>query len=382
MKKISILSLHLGFGGIEKSIIALANLLCERYEVEIACCYKIYDEPSFKLNSNVKVKYLMGEHKPNRDAWKESIKKKNVVKFFKESCYGLKVLNLRRSSMINYIKNCDSDIIISTRDILNDWLGEYAAPGVIKIGWEHNHYNKAKGYADNVVRSARKLDYFVLVSNALKHYYKDRLYRYGCQCVYIPNIIDKMPKKRAELENTKLISVGRLSKEKGYLDLLRIYSILSREYPDWTLDIIGDGDERAKLEKFIKIHGLEDKVTLHGFKDKEYIDEMLHNSSIYLMTSYTESFGIVLLEAMSHGVPCIAFNSAEGARELINSGKEGYLIKNRNFSAMIMKIEDLINKPHERKRIGKMGRKSAEKYTGEIVKEKWFDLIETGEINE
>ena len=382
MKKISILSLHLGYGGIEKSIIALANLLCERYEVEIACCYKIYDEPSFKLNSNVKVKYLMGEYKPNRDAWKESIRKKKVLKFFKESYYGVKVLNLRRSSMINYIKNSDSDIMISTRDILNDWLGEYAPAGVIKIGWEHNHYNKSKGYGDNVVRSARKLDYFVLVSNALMYYYKDRLYKYGCDCVYIPNIIDKMPKKRAELENPKLISVGRLSKEKGYLDLLRIYSILSREYPEWTLDIIGDGDERSKLEKFIKIHGLEGKVTLHGFKDKEYIDEMLHNASIYLMTSYTESFGIVLLEAMSHGVPCIAFNSAEGARELINSGKEGYLIKNRNFSAMIMKIEDLINKPSERKRIGKMGRKSAEKYTGEVVKEKWFNLIETGDIDE
>ena len=109
---------------------------------------------------------------------------------------------------------------------------------------------------------------------------------------------------------------------------------------------------------------------------------MLHESSIYLMTSYTESFGIVLLEAMSHGVPCIAFDSAEGARELINSGKEGYLIKNRNFSAMIKKIEDLINKPHERKRIGKMGRKSVEKYTSSIVREDWYKLIETGDLDE
>ena len=79
MKKISILSLHLGFGGIEKSIVALANLLCERYQVEIACCYKLYDEPAFNLDSRVEVKYLMGKHKPNREEWKASIKKMKIL---------------------------------------------------------------------------------------------------------------------------------------------------------------------------------------------------------------------------------------------------------------------------------------------------------------
>ena len=69
---------------------------------------------------------------------------------------------------------------------------------------------------------------------------------------------------------------------------------------------------------------------------------MLHESSIYLLTSYTESFGIVLIEAMSHGVPCIAFDSAEGARELIQSGQNGYLIKNRSYTAFLKKVEDLI----------------------------------------
>ena len=186
MKKISILSLHLGFGGIEKSIIALANLLCERYEVEIACCYKIYDEPSFKLNSNVKVKYLMGEHKPNRDAWKESIKKKNVVKFFKEWGYGLKVLNLRRSSMINYIKNCDSDVIISTRDIFNEWLSLYGKQQTLKIGWEHNHFHDNYTYASNIVNSAKMLDYLVLVSSDLQKFYSKELHRAKCVSIYIP----------------------------------------------------------------------------------------------------------------------------------------------------------------------------------------------------
>ena len=102
----------------------------------------------------------------------------------------------------------------------------------------------------------------------------------------------------------------------------------------------------------------------------------MHKSSIYIMTSYTESFGIVLLEAMSHGLPCIAFDSAEGARDLIDSGMNGYLIKNRSYVAMIKKIEDLMGSRETRKRVGMAGRNSIKKYTSEVVSEQWYNLIE------
>ena len=125
---------------------------------------------------------------------------------------------------------------------------------------------------------------------------------------------------------------------------------------------------------------MDDKVTLHGFQGKEYIDKLLHESSIYLMTSYTESFGIVLIEAMSHGVPCIAYDSAEGAREIINSGENGYLIKHRNLEAMVMKIEDLIKNKDERIKIGAQARESVKKYTSDVVGEEWFTLIEESDI--
>ena len=124
------------------------------------------------------------------------------------------------------------------------------------------------------------------------------------------------------------------------------------------------------------------KVTLHGFQGRDYIDKVLHNSSIYLMTSYTESFGIVLLEAMSHGVPCIAFDSAEGAREIIVSGNNGYLIKNRSFDAMVSKVEDLMNSKNDRIKIGKQARKSINKYTSDVVSKEWFTLIEESDIYE
>lgn len=382
MKKISILALHLGYGGIEKSIATLANTLSKRYDVEIASVYKLYDDCVYDLDNKVKVVYLNTELKPNRAALKTAIGAKNVYRIFKELFFAAKVLYYRRKTMIDYIKNCDSDVIISTRDLFNYWLSGYGHDGVIRIGWEHNHFHENFKYANNVSRSARNLDYLVLVSAELQKFYMEQMRNSNCMCIYIPNSIDKMPDKRAQLKNKKLISVGRLSPEKGYLDLLKLYKSFYKKHPDWTLDIIGDGVEREKLEKFIIKNNLENAVKLHGFRGKDYIDKLLHDSSIYLMTSFTESFGIVLIEAMSHGLPCIAYDSAEGAREIINSGYNGYLIKNRNSEAMIMKIDDLIRDDKERTKLGKQARESVKKYTSDIVGEEWFTLIEESDVYE
>ena len=375
MKKISILSLHLGYGGIEKSITALANLLCEDYEVEIACVYKLYDKPVFELDPRVKIKYLT-KVKPNKKELKEALKQKNPLKILKEGLKSVKVLSKRRSSMVHYIMSKKCYAMIATRDIFDDWLGEYGGEDILKIGWEHNHYHDNLKYAGEIVRTASKLDYLVVVSNALQEFYSKQLQKSKCKCVYIPNVLDYIPKKVSKLENKKLISIGRLSKEKGYIDLLTIYNFIEKKYPDWTLDIIGDGEERENLEKYIKSHNLENRIILHGFQGKDYINKMLSESSIYLMTSYTESFGIVLIEAMSFGIPCIAFSSAEGARELIDSGRNGYLIKNRNMRVYVEKLEDLMNSFEARKKIGKEGRKSVKKYDGKEIFPLWVDIIE------
>ena len=383
MKKISILSLHLGYGGIEKSIVSLANLLSNRYTVEIAVCYKLYDKPAFDLNNKVKIKYLNDDNIiPNHDSLRSAFDKKNIFKISKELKYSLKVLRYRKKSMINYIKNCDSDVIISTRDIFNEWLSIYGRNNVLKIGWEHNHFHNNYKYAHRVVNSAKKLDYLVLVSSDLLKYYKKAMSKNKCMCIYIPNCIDNVPEKVSSLNSTKLISVGRLSPEKGFMDLLKLYRLLRKDYPDWTLDIVGDGKERNNLLKYIKKYHLDDNVTLHGFQGKDYIDKLMSDSSIYLMTSYTESFGIVLIEAMSHGLPCIAFDSAEGANELINSGFNGYLIKNRNQEMMIKKIEDLMGNFESRKNIGNNSRKFSRRFIGENVIENWYSLLDEGVVYE
>ena len=244
------------------------------------------------------------------------------------------------------------------------------------LRYEHNHFHNDYSYANKIVKSCSKLDYLVLVSSDLCDFYKKKFIKYNCKCVYIPNIVDYIPPRCSSLTDKRLVSVGRLSSEKGYKDLLRIFNIIHKDYSDWVLDIIGDGKERKVLEKYIKDNNLSDCVKLHGFQDKKYIDNIFKKSSIYLMTSYTESFGIVLIEAMSYGLPCIAFSSAEGARELISSGDNGYLIKNRNFEAYIKKVEDLMDDLETRKKIGLAGRKSIKKFTRDSVKQVWYQLIE------
>ena len=94
MKKISILSLHLGYGGIEKSIISLANLLVKKYKVEIAVCYKLYDEPVFYLDKKVSIVYLNSDDIiPNHSSFRQALNKKNIFDILKESFFAFKVLH-------------------------------------------------------------------------------------------------------------------------------------------------------------------------------------------------------------------------------------------------------------------------------------------------
>ena len=178
-KKISILALHLGYGGVEKAIVSLANSLSklDKYEIEIVSIYRLYEKPVFDINKNIKVTYLLPTKlSPNKKEWSEALHNLKLISFGKESLKSLKILYKRRKSMINYIKNTPAEVIISTRVFLNELLSEYGSDNTLKIGWEHNHYHNDMKYATDVIRSAKNLDYFVLVSKGLEKFYKKKKY--------------------------------------------------------------------------------------------------------------------------------------------------------------------------------------------------------------
>ncbi len=377
-KRIVILALHLGTGGAEKVICNLANLLSEKNNVKIISTYKLADSPAFKINNNVEVEYLMDNLKPNKEEFKNSIKKCKIISIFKEAFKSLKILYMRRHLMINAIKNLDCDIAISTRVLHNKMLGKYGDKKIIKIAQEHNHHNYNQKYISKVINSLNNFDYFMPVSQELANFYNYKLKSENKQTkvIYIPNFIEKSTNTKSTLQSKQFISVGRLDKIKGFDDLIDIFDIFQTIHPDWTLHIVGDGSEKQNLQNKINKLNLQGKVILCGAKLQEDLENEYLNSSIYLMTSLSESFGIVLVEAASFGLPLIAFDSAQGSKEIIEDNKNGFLIPNRDKNLFVQKIDEIIQNPEKMKLFSDNSLKISNDFLKENVSKEWNKFID------
>ena len=374
--KISIYALHLGFGGVEKYVTTVANMLADAHSVEIVSTYRITPEPAFPVDPRVKITYLMGDLKPNKEEFKAALRHKSIPGIFREGIRAAQVLLKRKKVNIQSIKKCDSDVIISTRIFHNALIGKYAAPHTVKITGEHNHHNGNEKYINEVIASCRSFNYFIPISKELCDFYREPMKENGVKTEYIRFCIDKNQElSPPEFDNFDVISVGRLSPEKGPLDLVRVFELITKKMPAARLHIVGDGEEYSNVQALIKEKGLSDKVVLHGFRNKKYIYELLEKCSLYLMTSHTESFGLVLLEAMCCGVPCIAFDSAQGAHEIIENGKNGYLIENRSFDKMAETACRLLSDKDELCRLSRGALNTADDFSYEKTKAAWLDLM-------
>ncbi len=370
MKKITILVLHLGFGGIEKYISSLCKMLEENCEIEIISTYKVLDKPAFDFSDKIKISYLIND-RPYPREMKAALKKVKIFAFLKYLIKNSIMLMNKKILNIKAIKKINSDIIITTRDFHNNLVSRYANSKIMKIATEHNFHNDDKSYINNLTSSLKGFDYFVVVSNELKEFYKNKIK--NTKCVYIPNVIDEVYDKPKYNFNHNIVSVGRLSKEKGFADLIDVIDLVKREVSDIHLDLIGDGKEKENLELKVSTLGLERNITFHGFKEGKEKDNIITKNSLYVMTSHSESFGIVLIEAMAYGLPCLAFDSASGAREVIP--QKDLLICNRDKKELAEKIIELLNDKKKSNDIGKENYDYCQKYLSSNVKEEWFKIL-------
>lgn len=262
MKKIVILALHLGTGGAEKVIANISNLLCENYDVTILSTYKLTEFPSFHIDKKIKISYLLPQLKPNKNEFMSALHSHNILQIFKESLLSAKILYLRKKTMINAIKNIDADIIISSRTLYNRILAKYSKKGIIKIAQEHNHHNNNQKYIKKIIKSLKGIDYFMPVSKELTDFYSEKLKNSKTRVKYIPLFVDNNIKKLSKLDDKTIVSVGRLEKVKGFLDLIDIFKIVHDKHPDWKLKIAGEGSQRKELENKITNENLNENVEL------------------------------------------------------------------------------------------------------------------------
>ncbi len=190
----------------------------------------------------------------------------------------------------------------------------------------------------------------------------------------IPNVVHLNDTGRfSDCCSKSAIFVGRYSYQKDYPSLLKIWDLVNQRYPDWQLHIFGGyGGQKDRLLSVINQQ--ETNIVIH--QPTTSIHEEYLNSSMLLMTSLYEPFGLVLPEAMSCGLPVVSFDCPYGPADIISDGVDGFLIKNRNIQDYVDKVCLLIENEELRHKIGQAGVLSSRKFEVNIIMPQWKELFE------
>lgn len=188
----------------------------------------------------------------------------------------------------------------------------------------------------------------------------------------IPDVVQLNDRGKANLQNRKVVWVGRFDYQKHPIEMVKIWQIVQQRNPRWELHFYGDGELRNEIERLSnKLHL---NVYFHNASDR--IFDIYRDSSLLVLTSLFEPFGLVLPEAMSCGLPVVAFDCPYGPMEIITDGVDGFLIKNRNIEAFADKVCQLIEDEDLRRRMGQNGIMSSQRYRADVIMPKWVCLFE------
>lgn len=225
------------------------------------------------------------------------------------------------------------------------------------------HKNLAVNYDRVVTLSSAFIDDFI-------HYYS-KANREKIVAIPNPNTYESCAQSAME---KRVLFVGRLrNNPKGLDKLLKIWDKIEREYPDWTLDIVGDGEDRLSLECLSKKLNLK-KVVFHGYQDPS---PFYQKASIFCMTSMYEGFPMVLNEAMVHGVVPIAFNTFGAARDIIEDGDCGFLIAPYDIDEYAEKLSKLMSSSDTLSVMSKNAVAHSKSFSRGKVIEKWETLLKS-----
>ncbi|MCZ8144126.1 glycosyltransferase family 4 protein [Flavobacterium sp.] len=191
----------------------------------------------------------------------------------------------------------------------------------------------------------------------------------------IPNPLPFYPESVAAQREKVVLAVGKQSYQKGYDLLVQAWAQIAADFPDWRLEVYGKLDPNQGLESLAKT--LQVDASVHFFPPQKNISAQYQKASLYVMSSRYEGFGMVLIEAMAHGLPCVTFDCPHGPGDLVQHETTGLVIPSGDVAALAQGMARLMADASLRESWGTTARADVTNYAMETVGQQWIALFET-----
>ena len=362
-------------GGIERVVTKKASYFAEKYgyDVTIIVTEGKGCDSFFPLSRKVKVVNFEINFE---ELWTCSFMKKVIVYLRKQRRF--------KKLLTQELMRMRPDVTISTLRREINFINEIK-DGSKKIGELHvnraNYRNFktenanclknlfAKFWSRDLVSYLRKLDKLVVLTEKDKEAWVEL-----DNVISIPNPLPFMPLSKSSLTEKRVICVARYSHEKGIDLLLRAWAEVENYCDEWRLDVFGEGDRTPYEHQIDKLGIDKTRCKLHGRTDD--VEKEYSNSSIFVLSSRFEGFGMVILEAMACGLPVVAFDCPWGPRSIIHDGEDGLLVENGNVEQLAEKLIHLITDASQRAALSRSAQQRAQYYQMEHIAGMWKGLFE------
>lgn len=193
--------------------------------------------------------------------------------------------------------------------------------------------------------------------------------------VVLPNPLSFYPETQSALANKTVIAVGKHTHQKGFDRLLQSWAVILQTQSDWTLEIYGKFDDQYSLQHLAKQLNIENSIRF--FEPDPDIATRFLNASVFAFSSRFEGFGMVLIEAMACGVPCVSYDCPCGPSDIIRSGEDGFLVPNNDTVAFTKQLLQLIENRELRLKMGAQAKINVQRYLPEVVVKQWDELFKS-----
>lgn len=277
-----------------------------------------------------------------------------------------------RIKLLRFYREIKPDVIVCTMPRLEPMSILWLTKRIVRIQEFHGWYNNTKALSSSEEKEMQaRMKYYHMV--ALTEREADHIQRLLQQkCLHIPNATFLRPTSYSDCTNKRVLILARLVSQKGIVPFLKHWIGVQKKHPDWELYIIGEGPDKEKLEQEKTEYGLQTvniyPYTLHPAT--EYL-----KSSIFLLPSVFEGWGLSIAESMSYGVPVIAYDCPCGPAEIIQNGVDGFVTKYQDPQKMIDKVNYLIEHPDIRIEMGKRARANIQRFCIDDIMGRWIGLF-------